>query len=144
MLSGNKSFFSYFTKKNACNNKVVNNKPVEKIKPKSLRKISKEIKIHEYSTEDFNIDPSFGSHFFQNIISLRIGYFTINKNTKDEFIDWNWLKNNPIKKKTKSIKWIELKEPLFIQLDGTTGTGIIMKPQEKKNETMDERESTGI
>lgn len=53
MLSGNKSFFSYFTKKNACNNKVVNNKPVEKIKPKSLRKISKEIKIHEYSTEDF-------------------------------------------------------------------------------------------
>ena len=112
--------------------------------PVNWQQISKAKVIIEYSTEDFNIDPSFGSHFFQNIISLRIGYFTINKNTKDEFIDWNWLKNNPIKKKTKSIKWIELKEPLFIQLDGTTGTGIIMKPQEKKNETMDERESTGI
>ena len=112
--------------------------------PVNWKQISKAKVIIEYSTEDFNIDPSFGSHFFQNIISLRIGYFTINKNTKDEFIDWDWLKNNPLKKKTKFIKWIELKRPLFVQLDGTTGTGIIMKPQEKKQDIMNEEQSTGI
>ena len=112
--------------------------------PVNWKQISKAKVIIEYSTEEFNIDPSFGSHFFQNVISLRIGYFTINKNTKDEFIDWSWLENKPIKKQTEFITWIELDNPLFIQLDGTTGTGIIMKPQEKKKETMNENQSTGI
>ena len=48
--------------------------------PVNWKQISKAKVIVEYATEDFNIDPSFGSHFFQNVISLRIGYFTIGKN----------------------------------------------------------------
>ena len=112
--------------------------------PVNWKQISKAKVIIEYSTEDFNIDPSFGSHFFQNVISLRIGYFTINKNTNDEFIDWEWLEEKPIKKQTKFVKWIELDKPLFIQLDGMTGSGIIMKPQTKNKELMNENQSTGI
>ena len=60
--------------------------------------------IIEYSTKDFNIDPSFGSHFFQNVTSMRIGYFTINHKKKTDKIDIDWINTQPVKKKTKYIK----------------------------------------
>ena len=71
--------------------------------------------------ESFPVDPSFGSHFFQNVTSMRIGYFTINhKNNKDS-LDIDWINNQTIKKSTKFIDWIVLDDPLIVTIDGQNG-----------------------
>ena len=112
--------------------------------PVNWKQISKAKVIVEYATEDFNIDPSFGSHFFQNVISLRIGYFTIGKTTKDQFIDWDWLRSQKTKKNNNLLTWIELEKPISVHLNGINGKGIILKHQNKIQETMNEELSSGI
>ena len=59
-------------------------------------------------------------------------------------IDIDWLNNQPVKQATKFIRWIVLEDPLHIRIDGSTGEGLILKPQPQLTEAMDERESTGI
>ena len=100
--------------------------------------------IVEYGMESFPVDPSFGSHFFQNVTSMRIGYFTLNHKNKSDKLDLRWLNSQSIKQKTKYIKWIQLEEPLTITIDGQTGDGNIIKPLNPVKETMDEQETTGI
>ena len=59
--------------------------------PVNWEQISNAKAIVEIGIESLNPDPSFGSHFFQNITSLRIGYFTIEKKLQNTNIDWKWL-----------------------------------------------------
>ena len=47
--------------------------------------------IVEYGMETFPVDPSFGSHFFQNVTSMRIGYITLNHKNKSDKLDLRWL-----------------------------------------------------
>ena len=100
--------------------------------------------IVEIGIEELNPDPSFGSHFFQNIANLRIGYFTINKNYHHKHIDWEWIKSHKNKYSKKYVNVISLKQPLFIKIDGINGRGIILKQKNNVLEKMDEEESTGI
>ena len=94
--------------------------------------------------DTFPVDPSFGSHFFQNVTSMRIGYFTLNHKNKSDKLDLRWLSSQSIKQKTKYLKWIQLEDPLTITIDGQTGDGNIIKPLNPVKETMDEQETTGI
>ena len=112
--------------------------------PVTWRQISNAKVIVEVGIEELSPDPSFGSHFFQNVTSLRIGYFTIQKSDKSENIDMGWINAQPVKQATKNIRWIELDDPLLIRIDGSSGKGAILKPQTKTKEVMDEEESTGI
>ena len=59
---------------------------------------------------------------------------------------WNldWLNKQDIKQSTKYLRWIQLKDPLEIYIDGSNGKGKIIKPNRAKIELMDEDESTGI
>jgi hypothetical protein len=112
--------------------------------PVNWKQISFARVIVEIGLEELNPDSSFGSHFFQNITSLRIGYFTIKKSDEHVNIDLDWLNAQPVKQSTKYIRWIELSDPLMIHIDGSTGEGKIMKPQLASIDIMDETESTGI
>ena len=112
--------------------------------PVNWKQISHARVIVELSIEELNPEPSFGSHFFQNVTSLRIGYFTLQHMDRGGDIDLEWLKDQPVKQATKFIRWIQLKEPLHIRIDGSTGEGVILKPQPKIEEIMDEEESSGI
>ena len=112
--------------------------------PVNWKQISHARTIVEFGIDELNPEPSFGSHFFQNVTSLRIGYFTLQHIDKGAEIDINWLKSQPVKQATKFIRRILLEEPLHIRIDGSTGEGVILKPQPKLTEVMDERESTGI
>ena len=47
--------------------------------------------IVESSFKDMEVTPSQGSHFFQNLTSFMIGYFSISSSFNQSFIDWNWL-----------------------------------------------------
>ena len=100
--------------------------------------------IIEYGLDDFPVDPSFGSHFFQNVTSMRIGYFTINHKKKKDYLDLSWLNKQKVKAVTKHTKWIHLDRSLTVTIDGQTGEGTIVKPLDPIQEDMDEHEASGI
>ena len=112
--------------------------------PINWEQISNAKAIIEIGIDDLNPDPSFGSHFFQNISNLRIGYFTINKKNHKKFINWDLINDLEIKYQTKFLKSFKLKEPLFIKIDGKKGIGVILKNKPNHLIKMDEEESTGI
>ena len=112
--------------------------------PVEWDQISKAKVIIEYGMKSFPVDPSFGSHFFQNVTSMRIGYFTIDHKNKDDFLDTKWIKNQKSKKSAKFINWIELDDPMAVSIDGQNGKGEIIKPRKSLKEKMDEQQASGI
>lgn len=74
--------------------------------------------IVETSLEDFPLDASLGSHFFHNITSMNIGYFSIQHEAKSEFIDWEVLERQDIIFETDFLKWCRFKQPLTVIMDG--------------------------
>lgn len=97
--------------------------------PVRWRQISGVKVMVETALEDFNIRPSQGTHFFQNIISRGIGYINIPFDSEDCSIDWKWLKNQEVKKELKFVKHVHLPSPLTIKIDGRSGRAMILKPK---------------
>jgi len=95
--------------------------------PINWREISNVKVMVETSLEDFNIKPSQGTHFFQNIVSRGVGYVNISLNKRECFLDWDWLKSKKAKNQLKFIKHVKLNKPLVIKLDGRNGRAIILK-----------------
>ena len=93
--------------------------------PVSWNQISNAKVIIELSIEGLEPDPSFGSHFFQNLTSLHLAYFTLNKKLTQTNINWDLLSNFKTFENTDCLRWIKLKEPLQCIVDGTSGKGII-------------------
>ena len=112
--------------------------------PVEWSQISKAKVIVEYGMNSFPVDPSFGSHFFQNVTSMRIGYFTIDHKNKMDFIDLEWIKKQKPRKTSKYIDWFELENKLVVSIDGQSGHGKIIKPKNTQKEQMDEQETSGI
>lgn len=83
--------------------------------------------IVEVSLPQLNVDPSQGSHFFQNITSLRIGYFTVPMNPEDGRIDWDWLNALPAEQETAHLRHVRVAPPLEVRIDGRIGHGVIFK-----------------
>ncbi|MFH0816018.1 MAG: PEP/pyruvate-binding domain-containing protein [Methanobacteriota archaeon] len=72
------------------------------------------------------IDPSQGSHFFQNMSSLKLGYFTIKPRFAEDF-DWNWLNNLPVVAEEGDVRHARSPVPVQVRIDGRTGRGAILK-----------------
>jgi hypothetical protein len=85
--------------------------------------------IVEAALEDFQIDPSGGSHFTLNITSSRKGYFTVPYNKPNNArIDWEWLESQKVIEEKDFIKHVELEESISMIIDGKKGEGVILKP----------------
>jgi len=84
--------------------------------------------IVESNFKDFDVEPSQGSHFFQNMTSFKVGYFTVNSYREKGFIDWEWLRTQQIREERGAIKHIQLESPLTIKINGRENKGIIIKP----------------
>ena len=70
------------------------------------------------SLNDFALDASLGSHFFHNVTSMNVGYFSVNhKNIKDK-IYWDALNTQKVINQTKYFKHIRFEKPLTITMDG--------------------------
>ncbi len=82
--------------------------------------------IIECELEDISVDPSQGTHFFQNIVSFNVGYLTI-RNSEPGKIDWNWLNEQKTIFEEGPIKHIRTKKSLKILLDGRNGRAAILK-----------------
>jgi len=83
----------------------------------------------EVSLPNMNVDPSQGSHFFQNMTSLRIGYFTVPLASEHGFLDWNWLQRQPVLEEGEYVCMVELPAEAEVWMDGRRGNGRILKPQ---------------
>ncbi len=78
---------------------------------------------------DFVVEPSFGTHFFQNLITFAIGYLTINSSSSYNFFDWDWLNSQETVSETEYLKHVRLDQPMNILIDGRTGKAVIFKPE---------------
>ncbi len=96
--------------------------------PVSWEQISGARAVVESSFRDFDVTPSEGSHFFQNMISSRIGYFTVNASQTCGYVDWAWLRLQPAFETRHYARHIRLDSPTIIRMDGRTGRGVIYKP----------------
>ncbi|HLP15130.1 MAG TPA: PEP/pyruvate-binding domain-containing protein [Bacteroidota bacterium] len=96
--------------------------------PVTWDQISGAAVIVESGFKDFSVTPSQGSHFFQNITSFRVGYFTVNEMNHVGSIDWNWLACRPAVESMEFTRHIQLNEPLTVKINGHKNKGVILKP----------------
>ncbi len=91
--------------------------------------------IIESGLENYRIDPSQGTHFFQNLTSFRVGYFTINPFIDDGFYDLDFLDSQKAVFENELVRHIRFEEPLTIMIDGKQNLGFVLKPGiAKKND----------
>lgn len=83
--------------------------------------------IVESGLKDFRIDPSQGTHFFQNLTSFKVGYLTINPFMEDGFYDIDYLSKQEAIYEDKYIRHIRFKKPLTIIIDGKKNKAVIYK-----------------
>ncbi len=84
--------------------------------------------IVETEMADMVVAPSQGTHFFQNITSFGIGYFTVNSISEPQSLNTDWLANQNATTETKYIKHVTLETPLEVIIDGRSGKGIVLHP----------------
>jgi hypothetical protein len=85
--------------------------------------------IVETAFKEMSVTPSQGSHFFQNITSFMIGYFTINTPTREGSVDWDWLLGQTPLEKKEFTKHLRFTSPVIIKINGHQNKGIILKPE---------------
>jgi CheY-like chemotaxis protein len=83
--------------------------------------------IVEAGLHDFRIDPSQGTHFFQNLTSFKVGYFTINPFINDGFFDLEYLNKQPAVYENEFLRHIRFKSPLNVIIEGKTNRAAIFK-----------------
>ncbi|MCE1164796.1 MAG: PEP/pyruvate-binding domain-containing protein [Bacteroidetes bacterium] len=94
--------------------------------PVDWGQISSAKAIVEVMLPDFNIELSQGSHFFHNLISFKVSYFSVDE-TNHHVLDWDWLERQKSVEELIYVKHIKADKPLKIYIDGRKGRGIIKK-----------------
>lgn len=84
--------------------------------------------IVEAGFRDMNVDPSQGSHFFQNLTAFQVGYFSVGPRLRNSFVDWEWLAGQRAVAQRKFVRHIRLDKPLTVKMNGHNRKGIILKP----------------
>ncbi len=85
--------------------------------------------IVESGMENYRIEPSQGTHFFQNLTSFGVGYFTVNPFLEnDGFFDEAFLNAQPARYETDYIRQVHFKQPLCIKINGKKRMGVVLKP----------------
>ncbi len=85
--------------------------------------------IVETGFEDFKVAPSQGTHFFQNLTSCNVGYFTVNADAGEGHVNWGWLAAQEAVNQTEYVRHVRLERPLTILMDGRSSSGVILKPE---------------
>ncbi|MEA3462741.1 MAG: pyruvate, phosphate dikinase, partial [Bacteroidota bacterium] len=95
--------------------------------PVNWSQISNARVIVETSLDEFPLDASLGSHFFHNVTSMNVGYFSIQHNSSTSFIRWDELRGQKVIEENGFVKQIRFKEPVCIMMDGKKRISIILK-----------------
>ena len=83
--------------------------------------------IVEAGQTSYHIDPSQGTHFFQNLTSCGSAYLTVDGVDERECCNQDFLESLPVICETKYIKHVRLEKPLVAKIDGKKGLGVVMK-----------------
>ncbi|HRZ97154.1 MAG TPA: PEP/pyruvate-binding domain-containing protein [Paludibacter sp.] len=84
--------------------------------------------IVESGLSEYRIDPSQGTHFFQNLTSLGVSYFTINPFKKDGSYDIDFLNSEPAVYESQYLRHVHFEKPVIVKVDGRKNIGVILKP----------------
>ena len=85
--------------------------------------------IVECGLENYRVDPSQGTHFFQNLTSFGVGYFTINPFKGDGWFDEEYLNSLPAVEETEYLRHVHFDKPIVIKMDGKKSLGVVLKPE---------------
>jgi len=84
--------------------------------------------IVEAGLKNYHVDPSQGTHFFQNLTSFGVGYFTINTYTGDGVLQKELLDQMPAVEETEFVRHVRFDRPLKIMMDGKKQQGVVLLP----------------
>lgn len=83
--------------------------------------------IVESTLAHYRIDPSQGTHFFQNLTSFGVGYLTINPSCNEGSFDEAYLDTLPAEEETNFVRLVSREEPFIIKMDGRHSRGVVLK-----------------
>jgi hypothetical protein len=97
--------------------------------PVAWHQISSARAIVETDFPDLEVEPSLGSHFFDNLTTFGIAYLTVHQGRGDGCIDWGWLQGQPAASEylDGAVRHVRLQEALRILVDGKSGRGIVVR-----------------
>ena len=84
--------------------------------------------IVETGLKNYHVDPSQGTHFFQNLTSFGVGYFTINAYTGDGIFQQDVLDQMPAIEETAHVRHVRFERPLKVMMDGKKQEGVVLIP----------------
>ena len=82
--------------------------------------------IVEAGLKNYHVDPSQGTHFFQNLTSFGVGYFTVNTYTGDGVLQKDILDQMPAIEETEHVRHVRFERPLKIMMDGKKQHGVVL------------------
>lgn len=85
--------------------------------------------IVEEGLTNYRVDPSQGTHFFQNLTSFGVGYFTINPSIGDGVFDEEYLNSLPAISEGKYTRHVRLPHPMTVMMDGKRKLGVVLKAE---------------
>lgn len=86
--------------------------------------------IVETTLKNYSVDPSQGTHFFQNLTSFGVGYFTIDENKGMGFLRKDILDAMPSSFETAYVRCVSFKQPLHVMMDGLKQVGVVLIPKQ--------------
>ena len=94
--------------------------------------------IVETALKGNSIAPSQGTHFFQNLTSFGVGYFTVNEAKEGNICDMDYLNTMPVVEESENVKVVAFDESLVVAINGRKGIGVVLKPGYKTKEQVSE------
>jgi CheY-like chemotaxis protein len=87
--------------------------------------------IVEAGFRDFRVTPSQGTHFYQSLASLGVGYFTVNAAAGEGSVDWDWLATQPEVASVGAVRLLRFATPVIAIMNGSERRGVLLKPKPK-------------
>jgi hypothetical protein len=84
--------------------------------------------IVEAGFRDVAVEPSQGTHFFQNLTSFHVGYFTVDPDARHGSVDWDWVARQPAAAERGAVRHLRFARPILAAMDGRKGEGVVLKP----------------
>ena len=85
--------------------------------------------IVEAGLTNYRVDPSQGTHFFQNLTSFGVGYFTINAYMNDGIYNQDFLNAQPALHETEFLRHVRFERPMTVKMDGKKKQGVVLMPE---------------
>jgi hypothetical protein len=90
--------------------------------------------IVEAALPGYRVEPSQGTHFFQNLTSFGVGYFTVDRNRGEGYVATDYLDSLPAVYESEGLRMVRFSDPLTIAINGRKSKGVVLKPEAKSVE----------